>query len=109
MVKAEASAYRGLILDFFGVLTVNMVEMISSFEDREGLARGTFLRAWADPRGQDPFRQLELARISQIDWNNGFAAQLGVAPEPRLPSGRTRTSSPFCRPRPPDGGPLELE
>ncbi|MFD8749441.1 HAD family hydrolase [Kitasatospora sp. NPDC059577] len=80
MVKAEASAYRGLILDFFGVVTFNMVEVISSFEDREGLARGTFLRAWADPRGQGLFRQLELARISQTDWNNGFAALLGVAP-----------------------------
>ncbi|MET9177284.1 HAD-IA family hydrolase [Kitasatospora aureofaciens] len=80
MVRTEASPYRGLILDFFGVLTFNMVEVISSFEDREGLARGTFLRAWADPRGQDLFRQLELARISQTDWNVGFAALMGVAP-----------------------------
>ncbi|MEU7093324.1 HAD-IA family hydrolase, partial [Kitasatospora aureofaciens] len=81
MVRTEASPYRGLILDFFGVLTFNMVEVISSFEDREGLARGTFLRAWADPRGQDLFRQLELARISQTDWNIGFAALMGVAPD----------------------------
>ncbi|MER7581495.1 HAD-IA family hydrolase [Kitasatospora sp. NPDC097691] len=80
MVRTEASPYRGLILDFFGVLTFNMVEVISSFEDREGLTRGTFLRAWADPRGQDLFRQLELARISQTDWNVGFAALMGVAP-----------------------------
>ncbi|MGW3229167.1 HAD-IA family hydrolase [Kitasatospora sp. NPDC001095] len=80
MVRTEASPYRGLILDFFGVLTFNMVEVISSFEDRERLARGTFLRAWADPRGQDLFRQLELARISQTDWNIGFAALMGVAP-----------------------------
>lgn len=81
MVRTEASPYRGLILDFFGVLTFNMVEVISSFEDREGLARGTFLRAWVDPRGQDLFRQLELARISQTDWNIGFAALMGVAPD----------------------------
>ncbi|MEU1284491.1 HAD family phosphatase [Kitasatospora sp. NPDC005856] len=81
MVKAGASAYRGLILDFFGVLTFNMVEVISAFEGREGIARGTFLRAWADPRGQELFRQLELARISQVDWNNGFAALMGVAPD----------------------------
>ncbi|GAA4981420.1 HAD-IA family hydrolase [Kitasatospora paranensis] len=81
MVKAEVPAYRGLIFDFFGVLTFNMVEVISAFEGREGIARGTFLGAWADPRGQELFRQLELARISQTDWNNGFAALMGVAPD----------------------------
>ncbi|MFC5720850.1 HAD-IA family hydrolase [Streptomyces gamaensis] len=68
-----------MIFDFFGVLTFNMVEVISFFEDRERLARGTFLRAWADPRGQELFRQLELGRITQTDWNNGFAHLIGVA------------------------------
>ncbi|MEU6351596.1 HAD-IA family hydrolase [Streptomyces sp. NPDC047072] len=73
--------YGAVIFDFFGVLTFNMVEVISYFEDREKLARGTFLRAWADPRGQDLFRQLELGEITQTDWNNGFAALIGVAPD----------------------------
>ncbi|MEV8100188.1 HAD family phosphatase [Kitasatospora sp. NPDC085879] len=81
MRKAGACAYRGLVLDFFGVLTFNMVEVISAFEGREGIASGTFLRAWADPRGQELFRQLELASISQTDWNNGFAALMDVAPD----------------------------
>ncbi|GAA1961646.1 HAD family hydrolase [Kitasatospora viridis] len=81
MVRTEEVPYRGLILDFFGVLTFNMVEVISSFEDRERITRGTFLRAWADPRGQELFRALELDRISQTDWNSEFAALLGVAPD----------------------------
>lgn len=69
---------RGLILDYFGVLTSNMVEVIEYFEDRENLARGTFLRAWADPAGQALFAALELGKISQEEWNVGFARLIGV-------------------------------
>jgi putative hydrolase of the HAD superfamily len=58
-----------------------MVEVIEAFERRERIPRGTFLGAWADPRGQDLFRQLELAKITQAEWNTGFAALMGVAPE----------------------------
>ncbi|ACU75722.1 HAD-superfamily hydrolase, subfamily IA, variant 3 [Catenulispora acidiphila DSM 44928] len=76
-----ARRFNGLIFDFFGVLTSNMVEVIECFEDREKIARGTFLRAWADPRGRDLFTRLELGEISQTDWNSGFAALMGVAPD----------------------------
>ncbi|MFD9715870.1 HAD family hydrolase [Streptomyces sp. NPDC059076] len=79
MATSPKPMYDGLIFDFFGVLTFNMVEVISHFEDREGLTRGTFLHAWADPRGQELFRQLELGHISQTDWNNGFAALMGAS------------------------------
>ncbi|GAB7180486.1 hypothetical protein ATKI12_0317 [Kitasatospora sp. Ki12] len=70
-----------MVFDFFGVLTSNMVEIITWFENRERIAPGTFLRAWSDPRGQDLFRRLELGRISQEDWNTGFAALMGVKPD----------------------------
>ncbi|GHF51330.1 haloacid dehalogenase [Kitasatospora xanthocidica] len=70
-----------MVFDFFGVLTSNMVEVITWFENRERIAPGTFLRAWSDPRGQDLFRRLELGRISQEDWNTGFAALMGVNPD----------------------------
>jgi putative hydrolase of the HAD superfamily len=81
MATPRAPRFRGLVFDFFGVLTFNMVEVISAFEDREKIRRGTFLRAWADPRGQDLFRSLELGEIAQTDWNTGFAALMGVAPD----------------------------
>ncbi|MGW1147227.1 HAD-IA family hydrolase [Streptomyces sp. NPDC002454] len=81
MATSAEPGYGGVIFDFFGVLTFNMVEVISSFEDRERLRRGTFLRAWADPRGQELFRRLELGQIAQTEWNAGFAALLGVAPD----------------------------
>lgn len=81
MPASAEPRYKGLIFDFFGVLTFHMVEVISSFEDREGLARGTFLRSWADPQGQELFRRLELGELTQTDWNNGFAALTGAAPD----------------------------
>jgi putative hydrolase of the HAD superfamily len=70
--------FQGLILDFAGVLTSNMVEVITDFERRERLAVGVFLRAWADPAGQDLYRRLEIGEIDQREWNVGFAALLAV-------------------------------
>ncbi|SFC62620.1 HAD family hydrolase [Streptomyces aidingensis] len=81
MATTAEPKFGGLIFDFFGVLTFNMVEVISYFEDRERLARGTFLRAWADPRGKELFRRLELGKISQTEWNSGFAALIGTSPD----------------------------
>lgn len=71
-------AFDGLILDFAGVLTTNMVEVISEFERREGLRAGAFLRMWADPRGQELYRRLEVGEIDQRDWNEGFGSLLNV-------------------------------
>jgi putative hydrolase of the HAD superfamily len=41
----------GLIMDWAGVLTTNMVEVIASFEMREGLKHGLFLSRWASLGG----------------------------------------------------------
>ncbi|PKV82675.1 HAD-IA family hydrolase [Streptomyces sp. TLI_146] len=81
MATSAEPAFDGVIFDFFGVLTFNMVEVISYFEEREKLARGTFLRGWASPRGQELFLRLELGEITQTDWNNGFGALIGVPPD----------------------------
>jgi putative hydrolase of the HAD superfamily len=74
----SGSEFSGLILDFAGVLTSNMVETITYFEERERLKRGTFLRAWADPRGQELYRRLEAGEIDQRAWNVGFGELLGI-------------------------------
>lgn len=68
----------GLIMDWAGVLTTNMVEVIDSFETREGLKRGLFLSWWATREGQELYRQLELGLISQEAWNEGFGELLGI-------------------------------
>ncbi|MFE3206357.1 HAD family hydrolase [Embleya sp. NPDC059237] len=80
MAMSPGPRYSGVVFDFFGVLTWNMVEVISAFEDREKVARGTFLRGWADPRGQELFRRLELGLITQTEWNEGYGALIGVVP-----------------------------
>ncbi|MGW2372893.1 MULTISPECIES: hypothetical protein [Kitasatospora] len=59
------TSFRAVVFDFLGVLTSNMVEVITWFENRERIAPGTFLRAWSDPRGQDLFRNLELGRTAR--------------------------------------------
>jgi putative hydrolase of the HAD superfamily len=58
-----------------------MVEVTGSFEAREGLPEGLFLSAWADSRGQDLYRRLELGEITQEDWNEGFGKLLRISPE----------------------------
>jgi hypothetical protein len=73
--------FSGLILDWAGVLTTNMVEVFGSFEEREGLPKGLFLSKWADSRGQDLYRRLELGEITQQDWNEGFGTLLGISSE----------------------------
>src|SRR2546427_3318705 len=72
---------RGLVLDFFGVLTTNAVEAINAFEDSERLKRGTFLRAWAYEGGRELFERLELGQITQEQWNVGYAKLIGVKPD----------------------------
>jgi putative hydrolase of the HAD superfamily len=73
--------FRGLILDFAGVLTSNMVETIDMFEARERVLPGRFLSAWASAQGQELYRLLELGEISQEDWNDGFGSMLGIDSE----------------------------
>jgi putative hydrolase of the HAD superfamily len=73
--------FAGLILDFAGVLTTNMVEVIDLFEARERVLPGRFLHVWADPQGRELYRRLELGEISQRDWNEGFGALVGVSPD----------------------------
>lgn len=72
----EGRRFAGLIVDFAGVLTSNMVEVIEAFEAREGLASGSFLKVWADSRGRELYRRLELGEISQAEWNDGFGELL---------------------------------
>ncbi|MBR7827566.1 HAD family phosphatase [Actinospica sp. MGRD01-02] len=70
--------YSGLIMDFAGVLTSNLVQVYDYFELVEGLKQFTVLRGWADPRGKDLYRRLELGEISQEQWNDEFGALIGV-------------------------------
>jgi putative hydrolase of the HAD superfamily len=51
--------FSGLILDWAGVLTTNVVDgnrVVRGPGERVG---GLFLSRWADPRGQELYRRLE--------------------------------------------------
>jgi len=58
-----------------------MVEVIYLFEAREHLRPGSFLKAWASAEGQALYRELELGRIDQGMWNEGFGSLLGISAE----------------------------
>jgi putative hydrolase of the HAD superfamily len=70
--------YSGLIMDFAGVLTSNMVQVYDYFELVEGVKQYTVLRGWTDPRGKELYRRLELGEISQAQWNIEFGGLIGV-------------------------------
>ncbi|MFJ9446435.1 HAD family hydrolase [Kitasatospora sp. NPDC101235] len=80
MTTSPATRFGAVVFDFFGVLTFNMVEVIQAFEDREKIVRGTFLRGWASPKGQELFRRLELGQITQEEWNSSFGDLIKVEP-----------------------------
>ncbi|RKN10222.1 HAD family hydrolase [Streptomyces radicis] len=75
-------AYRGLILDFGGVLTEGVRESVAAWAAAEGLPAD----AWATTLGEHPegralYRELERGALSQQEWNAATARLIGVAPE----------------------------
>lgn len=69
----------GLILDFGGVLTTSVAACAAAFDRRAGLPEGTFLSVIAkDPRGAALYADLERGAITQVRWNEGTAALLGI-------------------------------
>jgi hypothetical protein len=57
--------FGGLILDFAGVLTSNMVEVIDLFEVRERLPAERFLRAWGRSPPRSAHRSSTTPRLGQ--------------------------------------------
>ncbi|MFI5998183.1 HAD-IA family hydrolase [Streptomyces sp. NPDC051362] len=71
----------GLVLDFGGVLTTSLLPAVLNFEKREGLTEGTCITAlYLDEGGSQRTHALERGAITQHQWNEAAAAQLGVAP-----------------------------
>ena len=73
------NGYKGLILDFGGVLTTSVPSCAAGFDQREGLPQGTFLNAiTADPVGRALYADLERGAITQVEWNERTAALIGI-------------------------------
>ena len=73
------NGYKGLILDFGGVLTTSVPACAAGFDQREGLPEGTLLNAIAvDPVGRLLYADLERGAITQAQWNQRTAELIGV-------------------------------
>nr|WP_308358224.1 hypothetical protein [Streptomyces sp. NEAU-Y11] len=76
-----STSYRGLILDFGGVLTTRMKLNGQAFERSEGLAPGAYFHALEKhPDGVRIYADLEVGRAAQEDWNRVIGGILGVDP-----------------------------
>lgn len=76
-----AAPLKALILDFAGVMTSNMVDVIEDFEAKEKLKPGTFIKSWASRAGAEAFGLLELGQITQAEWNQRYGELLGIDPD----------------------------
>jgi putative hydrolase of the HAD superfamily len=76
-----APSYRGLILDFGGVLTTRMRLNGLAFEQSEGLSPGAYFHALdKHPDGVRVYADLEVGRATQEQWNQVIGGILGIDP-----------------------------
>jgi putative hydrolase of the HAD superfamily len=74
--------YKGLLLDFGGVITTDFFGSIDDYSQRLGLPRGHFRAVvTADPAGRALYHRVERGEITQATFERNLAALLGVAPD----------------------------
>ncbi len=72
-------AYRGLILDFGGVVTTDFYGALSAFCAREGLDPGEFLHVLRDvPEGRAALAAVECGQMPQREYEQVIGRLLGV-------------------------------
>lgn len=77
---------RGLLLDFGGVLTTNLLEGIRRFCVECGAPANTLLDWWRDePAGRRLLADVECGRISQSEFAEGIGKRLGIEPDGVVP------------------------
>ncbi|WP_043464074.1 HAD-IA family hydrolase [Kitasatospora sp. MBT66] len=76
----RSTPYRGLILDFAGVLTVGVLETHRIWCREQGLDPEAWRSTLNDnPEGRALYAALEIGQISQAEWNMRTAPLLGVS------------------------------
>ncbi len=72
-------AYKGLILDFGGVVTTDFYGALAAFSSRAGLDPGAFTRALReDPVGREAFHAVERGAIPQREFEITMGRLLGL-------------------------------
>jgi putative hydrolase of the HAD superfamily len=78
--------YRGLLLDFGGVLTTSLIDAIRRFASGNGLAENALLDLFrGDPAGRRLLVDVERGAISQGAFEAGIGALLGIDPDGLVP------------------------
>jgi putative hydrolase of the HAD superfamily len=73
--------YKGLLLDFGGVITTDFFASIDDHCQRLGLPRGRFRQVvTTNPAGRELYHRIERGEISQPAFERGLAVLLGVDP-----------------------------
>src|SRR5579884_2566312 len=76
-----AAAYRGLLVDWGGVMTTNVFESFRAFCDEEGISADAVAELFrSDPESRELLVGLETGRLPEAEFEDRFAAMLGVAP-----------------------------
>jgi putative hydrolase of the HAD superfamily len=76
------SRYKGLLLDFGGVITSDFFGSIDDYCQRLGLPRGRFREVvTTNPTGRALYHQIERGEISQSTFEHGLAALLCIPAE----------------------------
>ena len=74
-----STRYRGLLLDFNGVLTSDLFEAYGAFSRESGLPAGALLALLKDdPDGHALLQDLERGRISQPEFEQAIGQRLGI-------------------------------
>jgi putative hydrolase of the HAD superfamily len=74
--------YRGLLLDFGGVVTTDFFASLGAYCERLGLPRDRFRElVTADPIGRSLYHQVERGELSQPEFERRIARLLGVEPD----------------------------
>lgn len=72
--------YRGLILDFGGVVTTDFYGALSAFSERQGLPADAVVRILRDTaEGREALAGVESGQLSQADYEATLARLLGVS------------------------------
>jgi putative hydrolase of the HAD superfamily len=80
-MKASDHHYKGLLLDFGGVITTDFFASIDDHLQRFGLPRGRFRQlVTTDPAGRALYHRIERGEISQAAFERELAGLLGVDP-----------------------------
>jgi epoxide hydrolase-like predicted phosphatase len=79
---SENGVYRGLLVDWGGVMTTNLFESFRAFCEQQGLAPDAIASRFAtDRESRRLLVEFECGRVSEEEFEPQFAAMLGVQSE----------------------------